>query len=257
MNVFRTPAFRLLAGALALPLAALLWTVGCDVDSVDSTTAVISDNKGDFYSYAGLYMNTEEGSTNGFGALVFPAGKQSGATLTWLRLLQYGSVLEGYDSAGLTWAGSISAQNINIANFSLQGRTTAGVSVDIAGTLSADGKLATMDATWIEPAFAGSIFAKATVSPVVTNSPIVTNNPTGGVTLEANANSVALGSNVLLTASGGSSNYNWSSVTFGSLNTTFGNDTAVYTRTNGTASNFEDISVSSGADSDSVRIEFD
>lgn len=176
MNPFRTAAFRALALGLALPLAALLWTVGCDVDSVDSTTSTISDNGGNFYNYSGLYMNTDEGSTNGYGALVFPEGKQSGVKLTWLRLLQYGSVLEGYDNAGMTWTGSLTAQNDAVANFNLQGRTTAGVSVDVAGTLSYASQKSTLDATWIEPNFAGSIFGTATVSPVATNSPIVTNS---------------------------------------------------------------------------------
>ncbi|NCD23574.1 MAG: hypothetical protein EOL90_11650, partial [Spartobacteria bacterium] len=163
MNAFRTAAFRALAFGLALPLAALLGAVGCDVDSTDSTASTIADNEGNVYNYSGLYMNTEEGSTNGYGALVFPAGRQSGATLVWLRLLQYGSVLEGYDSAGLTWSGSLSAQNGNVANFSLQGRTTAGQPVDVAGTLSYADQQSTLDATWIEPAFAGSILAQATV----------------------------------------------------------------------------------------------
>ena len=136
MNPFRTAAFRALAFGLALPLAALLGAVGCDIDSTDSTASTIADNEGNVYNYSGLYMNTEEGSTNGYGALVFPAGKQSGVKLIWLRLLQYGSVLEGYDNAGMTWAGSLTAQNGGVASFGLKGRTTAGVSVDVAGTLS-------------------------------------------------------------------------------------------------------------------------
>ena len=37
-------------------------------------------------------MHTEDGSTNGFGALVFPANRQSGARLIWLRLLQRAQV---------------------------------------------------------------------------------------------------------------------------------------------------------------------
>ena len=208
MNPFRTAAFRALAFGLALPLAALLGTIGCDVDSTDSTTSTVSDNDGNVYSYAGLYMNTEEGSTNGYGALVFPANRQSGVKLVWLRLLQYGSVLEGYDNAGMTWAGSISAQNGAVASFGLQGRTTAGVSVDVAGTLSADGQLATMDAAWIEPGFAGSIFGKATVSPVATNSPIVTNSTQ--VTIDPDSwNFSANGQTKGFTADGGNGTYTW------------------------------------------------
>ncbi|MGD9613213.1 MAG: hypothetical protein AB7V22_09985 [Kiritimatiellia bacterium] len=253
MNVFRTPAFRLFAGALALPLAALFWTVGCDVDSVDSTTSTLADNEGNVYNYSGLYMNTEEGSTNGFGALVFPAGKQSGAVLIWLRLLQYGSVLEGYDSAGLTWAGSLSAQNGSVASFNLQGRTTAGQSVEIAGTLSYADQQSTLDAAWIEPNFAGSIFAQAAVSPVATNSPIVTNTPTD-VSLVASSYNVSVNEAVTLTASGGST-YTWSATSYGSL--VASGNTAAYTRTSGTSANSEIVTVSSGGDSASVTLEFD
>ena len=252
MNPFRTAAFRALAFGLALPLAALLGTVGCDVDSTDSTTSTISDNEGNIYSYAGLYMNTEEGSTNGYGALVFPAGKQSGVKLIWLRLLQYGSVLEGYDNAGMTWAGSISAQNGAVASFGLQGRTTAGVSVDVAGTLSADGQLATMDAAWIEPGFAGSIFGTATVSPVATNSPITTNS----LSLTASPTSLALNESSQLKAKYGTGSYSWpTNAAFGTI--TSSGDSAVYKRTSGAATDSATITVTSGSESKSVEIDFD
>lgn len=207
MNPFRTAAFRVLAFGLALPLAALLGTVGCDVDSTDSTTSVISDNEGNIYSYAGLYMNTEEGSTNGYGALVFPAGKQSGVKLIWLRLLQYGSVLEGYDNAGMTWAGSLTAQNGGVASFGLKGRTTAGVSVDVAGTLSYASQESTMDASWIEPGFAGSIFGKATVSPAATNTPISNNVRISPTNATLNSTTVT---QMVFNATGGNGTYSWS-----------------------------------------------
>ena len=251
MNPFRTTAFRALAFGLALPLAALLGTIGCDVDSTDSTTSVVSDNDGKIHSYAGLYMNTEEGSTNGYGALVFPANRQSGVKLIWLRLLQYGSVLEGYDNAGMTWAGSISAQNGAVASFGLQGRTTAGVSVDIAGTLSADEQLATMDAAWIEPGFAGSIFGTAAVSPVATNSPIVTNTTDVAVSPDK-ATLTTNGQKQVFTASGGSGSYSWSypGGSGGSLATTTGT-TNTFTRS-GTGSGT--IQVSSGGKSATATI---
>ena len=250
MNVFRTAAFRVLAFGLALPLAALLWTVGCDVDSTDSTTSTISDNDGNIYNYAGLYMNTEEGSTNGYGALVFPANRQSGVKLVWLRLLQYGSVLEGYDNAGMTWSGSLTAQNGAVASFNLQGRTTAGVSVDIAGTLNADGQLATMDAAWIEPGFAGSIFGTATVSPVATNSPIVTNS-TDVVVSPTSASLTTNGQTRGFTATGGDGSYVWSySGTGGSVSPTTGSSTT-FTRS-GVGSGV--LQVSSGGDSASATI---
>ena len=225
MHIFRSAPFRALALALALPLAALV-LAGCDVGSTDSTTAVVSDNAGNIYNYSGLYMSitNESGSTNGYGTLVFPAGRQSGTALIWMRLLQYGSALEAYDSAGLAWSGNVSAQNGETASFSLQGRTTAGNSVEIFGTLDYAAQLSTMDATWIEPGFAGSIFAQATVSPVTTNSPVVTNTPTGDVTVSpTSANLTTNGAQQVFTASGGDGSYEWSYTSGnGSLSSTTG-----------------------------------
>ncbi len=250
MNPFRTAAFRVLAFGLALPLAALA-LAGCDVDSVDSTTSLLADNEGNVYNYSGLYMNTEQGSTNGYGALVFPEGKQSGAVLIWLRLLQYGSVLEGYDSAGLTWSGKISAQNGEVATFSLQGKTTAAQAVEIFGTLAYASQQSTMDATWIEPAFAGSIFAQATVAPVVTNSPVPT-NVTGNVTISPTSASLATnGQSQAFTATGGSGSYAWTfSGTGGTLSSSAGSS-VTFTR-NSTGSGV--IQVSSSGDSATASI---
>ncbi len=153
-----------------------LFLAACDVDSVDSTTAVLSDDAGTTYNFAGLYARAD---TNGVQQpLVFPLDRQSGRTLTWLRLLQAGSRIEAYDNAGMTWAGSISTIESGTANFSLRGRTTAGLSVEIAGALRYADQSSTMDAAWIEPAFSGSIFATATVSPSTTNTPSPTNTPT-------------------------------------------------------------------------------
>ena len=211
MHIFRSSLFRALALALALPLAALV-LAGCDVGSTDSTTAVMADNEGNIYNYSGLYMSTTNtsGSTNGYGTLVFPAGRQSGTALIWMRLLQYGSALEAYDSAGLAWSGNVSAQNGETASFSLQGRTTAGNSVEIFGTLDYAAQLSTMDATWIEPGFAGSIFAKATVSPVTTNSPVET-NVTEDVSLSPTSATLSTnGAQKAFTASGGNGTYKWS-----------------------------------------------
>ena len=252
MNNFRTSAFRVFALALALPATALV-LAGCDVGSTDSTTAVPSDDEGNIYNYSGLYMSisNENGSTNGFGTLVFPAQRQSGVKLIWLRLLQYGSVLEAYDNAGLTWSGDISVQNGEVASFSLQGRTTAGSSVDIFGTLTYSDQLSVMNATWIEPNFAGSIFAQATVSPVVTNSPITTNS----LTLTASPTSVSLGGASQLTARYGTGSYTWpTSAAYGTISSS--GSLAVYTRTNGTSSNSVTISVSSGTETRDVTIEF-
>lgn len=220
MNIFRTPAPRAFALALALPLIALL-LAACDVDSVDSTTAVLSDNAGTIYNYSGLYMSASNaaGSTNGYVPLVFPADQQSGESVTWLRLLQYGSALEAYDNVNLVWEGSISVQNGAVASFSLRGKTTAGASVDIVGTLSTSSSSsststsgstqvasteATMNATWIEPSFSGSIFAMATVSPAITSSP--------PAELVIDPDSASLNTNrptQVFTASGGTEPYAW------------------------------------------------
>lgn len=232
MNIFRTPAFRAFALSLALPLFAL-WMAACDVDSVDSTTAVPSDNAGTIYNYSGLYMSVSNaaGSTNGYVPLVFPADQQSGEPVTWLRLLQYGSALEAYDNVNLVWEGSISVQNGAVASFSLRGKTTAGNDVDIVGTLATSSSSsststsgatqvasteATMNATWIEPSFSGSIFARATVSPAVTSSP--------PAELEIDPSSASLSTNKptqVFTVSGGTEPYAWSASS-GSLSSSSG-----------------------------------
>ena len=172
MNILRTAAFRALAAALTLPLLALAFA-GCDIDSVDSTTAVPSDNSGTIYNFSGLYLNPNSSPTNIF-PLVYPfegSSRPSGALITFLRLLQYGSVLEAYDSAGQTWSGSIMGLSGGTANFSLQGRTTAGQPVEISGTMVYADQNSVMDATWIEPAFYGTLRAKASVPPSATNTP--------------------------------------------------------------------------------------
>lgn len=211
MNPFRTAAFRVLAIGLALPLAALLWTVGCDVDSVDSTTSVVADD-GTILNFAGLYMNPNNSESIVY-PIVFPEGKQSGTILTWLRLLQYGSVLEAYDNAGLTWAGSVSF-NSGTATFRLTGRTTAGQPVEIFGTLvgsddNTSDPHATMDASWVEPNFYGNLRAKASVAPVATNSPIVTNSTKVTVSPDSWEFS-SNGQTKDFEADGGNGTYTWS-----------------------------------------------
>ena len=259
MNPFRTAAFRVLAIGLALPLAALFWTVGCDVDSTDSTTGVLSDDGG-ILSFAGLYMNANNSDSNVY-PLVFPEGKQSGTVLTWLRILQYGSVLEAYDNAGLTWTGSVSF-NSGTATFSLKGRTTAGQSVEIFGTLvggatNTSEPQATMDASWIEPNFYGNIRAKASVAPVATNSPTtnitssVRINPRPAITLSAGNLSTNF------SATGGSGNYTWSvDNNRGTINNTTGSS-VTYTATGVSGSNtirVRDTENSSNTDSCNIVI---
>ncbi len=162
MNIFRTIAFRILALSLALPLLAL-WS-GC---SVDSTTSVPSDNDGTTYNFAGLYLHPDAAtSTNGALAIVYPnqgSSRPSGQILTSLRLLQYGSVLEAFDSANLTWSGRINSIQGGSAGFTLEGRTTAGQAVTVAGTMTYADEQSTMNATWIEPTYFGTLYAQASV----------------------------------------------------------------------------------------------
>ena len=175
MNIFRSPLFRTLAAASALAAAAL--SSGCDVDSTSGSTSSSSGDQ--IFSFSGLYVSISNGN-----ALVFPAHRQTGTTLTWLRLLQYGSSLQGYDNASQSWSGEISSVQETTASFSLQGRTSAGAPVDISGTLTYDDQTSTMNAAWIEPSFSGSIFAQATVAPATTNM-TPTNSPS------TNTNTVA------------------------------------------------------------------
>jgi hypothetical protein len=245
MNTFQTALRRAILPALALPLLAL-GLAACDVESVDSTTANVADNDGTIYNFAGLYANS---TTNGLAPLVFPTNKQSGVPLTWLRLLQYGSVIEAYDNAGMTWAGSISTIEGGTANFSLRGRTTAGLSTEIAGTLVYADQQSVMDAAWIEPAFSGNLYAIATVAPSTTNS------PSGNLELAVDDSTVSSNQTVNLTASGGSGAYTWpSSVSYGTFSGS--GSSATYTRTSGTSGEFVIITVSSGSESDSVSLFF-
>ena len=203
MNIFRPSILAAMGAVAALLLAAGLF--GCDVGSIDSTTAQMSDNKGNIYNFAGLYMSPSS-DTNSVGTLVYPEGRQSGVPLTWLRLLQYGSVLEAYDNANQRWNGKISSIQGSSANFSLRGRTSAGLSTEIVGTMIYEKSTSTIDAAWIEPAFAGTFIAKATVAPASTNNPVV-----GDLTLApATATLSSTNKTQVFTASGGTGSYTWS-----------------------------------------------
>jgi hypothetical protein len=157
-----TLSHALVALALGLAVAIL---ASCDLGSADSVSAVLSNSDGVVYNFAGLYVNPDSEG----GPLVFPAGRQSGATLTWMRLLHYGSVIEAFDNANQKWSGRISTVDGSVASFSLRGTTSAGQSVDVVGVLryaeSGNQPTSTMDATWIEPGFSGSILAQASVNP--------------------------------------------------------------------------------------------
>lgn len=262
MNIFRTPVFRAIGAAVALPLAAL-FLAACDVDSVDSTAGVVSDSSGNIYNYAGLYLHpNNSSSSNGILPIVYPyegSSRPSGTLITSIRILQYGSVLEAFDSANQVWAGKISSQQGTTASFTLSGRTTAGQSVEIAGTMVSSGtsgvNTSTMDASWIEPSYFGTVSAKADIAPVVTNNP--SPSPTNSsVNLSASSSSVSLNGTVNLTASGGNGSYTWSGgSTYGSLSSS--GSTRTYTRTSGSSGDTETITVYDGNnDSDFVTLTF-
>lgn len=173
MRLLRHPALGPLAVAAAFSLLAL-GLAACDIGSTDSTSAVVSDDAGNIYDFSGMYISVSNSVDNadGINALVYPANRQSGKTLTWLRLLQYGSVLEAYDNAGLSWEGKISSVTTEgTASFTLTGKTTAGADVEIIGSLRYASQNSTLDAAWIEPSFSGSIIARASVSSPTTNTP--------------------------------------------------------------------------------------
>lgn len=221
MRLLRHPALGPLAVAAAFSLLAL-GLAACDIGSTDSTSAVVSDNAGKIYDFSGLYASVSNSAetTNGANALVYPTRRQSGKTLTWLRLLQYGSSLEAYDNAGMSWDGSISSVQNGTASFNLRGRTTAGAAVDVAGALRYADQNSTMDATWIEPGFSGSILARATVSPAATNTPISNNvriSPTNA-TLNSTTDT-----QMVFNATGGNGTYSWShNSSVGTLSATTG-----------------------------------
>jgi hypothetical protein len=199
MNIFRTLAFRAIAFSLALILCAFWF--GCDVDS---TSGVPSDNSGTIYNYAGLYMNSNN-SSNNILPLVYPTNGPSGKPINALRLLQYGNVLEAYDSENQTWSGSISTIQSGTANFNLDGKTTAGQTVSIAGTLVYAEQKSTMDATWIEPNFFGTLNAQATVAPAATNTA-----PASVTIKPGSVNLVSASPSASFSVEGGKEPYNWS-----------------------------------------------
>ena len=209
---------------------------------MDSVTATPSDNDGTIYNFSGLYAHS---TTNGLAPLVFPTNRQSGATLTWLRLIQYGNVLEAYDNAGLAWSGGISGIQSGTATFNLQGRTTAGQTVDIAGTMVYADQRSTMDATWIEPSFSGTIYAQALVAPTATNTTAaVSISPTSAI-LTSSLSTKGF------SATGGSGTYTWSHTgTCGTLSATSGSS-ITYTRV--TTGN-DILTVTSGGDTASATI---
>ncbi len=170
--------FHPIAVALAIPVVTLL-LAACNIDSSGSS-GVPSDSSGTIYDFSGRYANIQ---SNDYLPIVTPEGKQSGKALTWLRLMQSGSRLEGYDSAGKNWSGTLSAVHNGYATFNLSGQTTAGADVEIAGKLTYNSGAATMDAAWLEPSFSGNIMASASVAVPTTNTTPTNTTPTNSTSV--------------------------------------------------------------------------
>ncbi len=197
----RLSAAAMLAWTLALA-PALLALSGCETDS-SNTSSVVSDKAGTVYDFSGLYHGS---STNADGSsyLVFPHERQSGTKLTWMRIVQNGSSLQGYDNAGKNWHGSVSTVADATARFSLEGATTAGAAVTIAGTMAYASSQSTISASWLEAGgFSGSFFATATVSAPSTNT------PSAGLQISPSSATIATNGSRTFTASGGNGTYTW------------------------------------------------
>lgn len=193
---------RLSAAILAAALAATLCLglSACETDSTN-TSGVVSNNSGTVYDFSSLYRANSD-SADGY--LVYPADKQSGEKLTWMRIVQNGSSLQGFDNAGQNWTGAISGVEDTTARFSMDGRTTAGATVTIAGTMSYANEQSTISASWLESTgFSGNFFAKGTVSSPGTNTPAST------LAISPSSATVGAGQARTFTASGGNGTYTW------------------------------------------------
>jgi len=181
---------------LALGLGALSFN-GCDSGSSDTIRNVSID-------FSGFY----DGADGGY----FVEPPNSGHRVTSMNLFQTGDQLEAIDNCGLIWRGTIG--NINddtkVATFEMEGQTTAGQPVTIAGTLTGSGDTGEMRAQWIEPNVLAVVNGDAIINPVPTNTAI-TISPVSA-TIYTN------GATQQFVANGGSGSYTWSvSASSGSL----------------------------------------
>ena len=240
------PHSRLSAAAATLAAAAALVAAmalsGCEVDS-SNTSREVSNASGTVYDFSGLYKGVGTNDANGVTSLVYPSEKQSGTTLAWMRILQDGSSLQAYDNAGKNWNGSISGVEDTIARFSLEGSTTAGAAVTIAGTMTYASGQSTINASWLESGFSGNFFAVATVSPPTTN--------TGSVAVSPTSATISSGNSQTFTASGGNGTYSWSHTgSCGTLSDTSGSSVTYTYSSSGT----DTLTVTSGGKSASASI---
>ena len=219
-------------------LAAALCLAACEIDS-SNTSSVVADSSGTIYDFSGLYTPTD-----GAESLVFPAEKQSGEPLTWMRLTQDGSSLQAFDNAGLRWNGAIDSISGGTARFSLSGSTTAGASVTISGLMSYSDNSSTISASWLERGGASAnFFATATVASPATNTTEITVSPSSAT--------IASGGSQTFTASGGPGPYSWSiSGSCATLSSTNGSKVSVVWVSSGSAT----LTVTSGDKSASASV---
>lgn len=198
----RHSAAALLAWSLAL-VPALLALSGCETDS-SNTSSVAADKSGTVYDFSGLYHGTSTNNADGIAYLVFPYEQQTGTKLTWMRIVQDGTSLQGYDNAGKNWTGALSSVGESTSRFSLEGSTTAGAAVTIAGTMTYASSQSTISASWLEGGgFSGSFFATATVSAPSTNTPVA------GLQISPTSATIAPNGSRTFTATGGNGTYTW------------------------------------------------
>ena len=229
----------LAAAALAGAVLSAACLSGCEVDSTN-TSSVVANSSGTVYDFSALYRPTGDGVE----FLVYPSSKQSGTKLTWMRIIQDGSALQGYDNAGRNWNGRISGVDDTVAHFTLDGATTAGAAVTIAGTMNYANQQSTISASWLESTgFSGNFFATGTVSAPMT--------PSNSVSISPSSATIAVNEARVFTASGGNGSYSWShSSSCGTLSGTSGASITYHHAGSG-----EDVlTVTSGGSSASANI---
>jgi len=196
MNMNRMLSLFLSCATLALTAFLFL---GCELDSSESVVRDVAVN------FTGYYDKINDDT-----APPFVSPKNSGGEVTFLNLLQTGDSLEATDNHGIIFRGSIGSVEDTTASFTLEGSTTAGQDVTITGQLNGDAstETATMKGTWIEPNVYAAVNGDAKINPIPTNQP--SPGPTNDLKLVTTTSTLQPTQSATLTASGGSTPYNWS-----------------------------------------------